>query len=121
MMKRSTFQRHGPWKLGRDAGTTNYFLRMALSGMINGWHYPFVVQEHMDDPKSAHSMVTNDESVNRMYEVTFTLRAHEIRDMKSRWDRRKVVLADLNVGPWQAECYVGWRGRLNRLLGRIWR
>jgi glycosyltransferase involved in cell wall biosynthesis len=119
IMKRRTYEEYGPWKVGREVGTTYYFLKMALSGEINGWHYPLILQEHMDDPRSKHSLVTNDESVRRMYEVTYTLRTKKINDMKSRWERRKIVLSNLNEGPWQAESYIGWHAKFRRLLRRL--
>lgn len=119
LMKRITFQKYGLWEPGRDVGTTDYFLEMALGGEINGWYYPLVLQEHMDDPKSKHSLVTDDESVKMMYDVTYTLRANKIRDMKSRWEARPFVLKNLNADPWQAEHYVGWRAKLSSGIRKI--
>jgi glycosyltransferase involved in cell wall biosynthesis len=114
LMKRSMFLRYGPWKLGCDVGTTDYFFNMALRGEINGWYYPLILQEHMDDPRSKHSLVTDDESVRKMYNITYTLRTHNISDMKSRWDRRPIVLENLNSAPWQAEHYISRRAKFRR-------
>lgn len=119
LIKKSTFQKYGLWEPGQDVGTTGYFLNMALGGEINGWYYPFIYQEHMDDPRSKHSLVTDDEGVTRMYNVTYTLRTKKIKDMKSRWDRRKTVLENLNSGPWAAKCYVGWRAKFRRIAKRL--
>ena len=119
IMKRKTFQKFGYWKDGCDIGTTDYFLNMALAGEINGWYYPLVLQEHMDDPRSKHSLVTDNESLREMYNVTFTLRKHKILDIKSRWGRRPMVLKNLNSEPWDAKYYVGWRGKLNKIKKRL--
>ena len=120
IMKRKTYEKYGPWEVGPDVGTTYYFLRMARGGEINGWYYPLVLQEHMDDPRSEHSLVTDDESVRKMYNVTYTLRTLKINSMKSRWERRPIVLKNMLSDPWEAKYYVGWRGKLRALKGK-WR
>lgn len=121
IMKQATYKEQGPWKIGCNVGTTYYFYRMALAGLVNGWYYPLVLQEHMDDPRSGHCLVTDDESVRKMYDVTYTLRTKKIRDMKSRWARRPFILRNLNCGPWDVKYYVGWRGKIRNLRERIFR
>jgi hypothetical protein len=39
--------------------------------------------------------------------------------MKDRWRRRKIVLENLNSGPWDAKYYVGWRGKLRHAIQSI--
>lgn len=51
LFKRSTYQQLGPLT-GR--ATTEYWIRMAEAGFINGFYYPPVWQEHMDDVRSKH-------------------------------------------------------------------
>jgi glycosyltransferase involved in cell wall biosynthesis len=119
IMKHSTYTQYGRWRAGIDVGTTEYFLNMALGGEINGWYFPPIYQEHMDDPKSIHSMVTNDEDVHKWYDVTYTLRTKKITNMRERWERRDVVLANLNSGPWEAKYYVGWRKRLRSVIDKF--
>jgi len=119
LMKRKTYEEYGPWKDGCDVGTTNYFLNMALGGEINGWYYPLVLQEHMDDPKSPHCILTDDESIRKMRNITFVLREHNINNIRDRWERRKIVLENLNRGPWQAESYIGWRAKFRRVVKRL--
>jgi len=119
IMKKSSFQRQGPWKKGYDVATTYYFLNMALAGEINGWYYPLVLQEHMDDPKSKHSLIKNDQSIQKMHDVTFSLRTERIYNLKRRWDRREFVLRNLFYDPWEAKYYVGWRKKLRRGADRL--
>jgi glycosyltransferase involved in cell wall biosynthesis len=119
IMKRSTYKHYGCWQSGIDVGTTEYFLNMALGGEINGWYFPPILQEHMDDPKSMHSMVTNDEDVCKWYDVTYTLRTKKITNMRERWKRRDIVLANLNSGPWDVKYYVGWRRKLRSGMERV--
>lgn len=116
LMKRSTYISVGPM-IGK--ATTQYSIRVALKGYINGFYYPLILQEHMDDPKSKHCMITDDESIRKYRDVTFVLREHNINSMQDRWRRREMVLKNLNSGPWEAKYYVGWRAKLRRGLQKI--
>lgn len=49
----------------KESGITGYFLRIARAGWINGWYYPFLYQEHMDDPRAAHTLIRSDDDLRR--------------------------------------------------------
>ena len=116
LIKRDTFRKFGPIQ---ENATTQYWLRIALDGYINGFYYPFIYQEHMDDPRSSHCMLTDDESIRKFRDITFVLREFKINSMEDRWERRRIVLDNLNSGPWEAEYYVGWRAKLRRIKNRV--
>jgi len=116
LLKRDTFKRFGPM-LGR--ATTQYWLKMALNGLVNGYYYPLIPQEHMDDPKSAHCMLTDDESIRKFHDITCVLRENNIRTMKDRWIRRKFILKNLNSDTWEAKYYIGWRRKLRGIRRRV--
>ena len=42
---------------------TTWCLRAAARGYINGWYYPFMYQEHMDDPRAEHTGIKTDEDL----------------------------------------------------------
>ena len=119
IMKRRTYIQYGQWRAGCNVATTYYFKKMARGGEINGWYYPLILQEHMDDPRSEHSLITDDESLRELYDITFTVRNDGIKTMERRWAKRKEVLQILNSEPWQAKYYTGWRGKLRRAIQRI--
>ena len=112
LIKRDTFRKFGPIP---GNATTRYWVKVASAGYINGYYYPLIHQEHMDDPKSSHCMLTDDEAIRRLRDTTFVLRENNISNMEERWKRRKYVLENLNRGPWEAKYYVGWRKRLRQL------
>jgi len=121
LLKRETYRRFGPMQ-GR--ATTSYWLRMAAAGYVNGYYYPLIPQEHMDDPRSQHCLVKDDESLRKYRDVTVVLKSQNIKNMKARWKRRARILRNLNRGPWQVKHYTGWRGKVrnardkvNRILG----
>jgi len=116
LLKRDTFRKFGPI-MGK--GTTQYWLNIALAGYVNGYYYPFIYQEHMDDPKSSHCMLTNDESIRRFQNITCVLRDKRINTMKARLKRREFVLENLNSGPWEAKYYVGWRSKVRHGVKKL--
>ncbi|MHC4396277.1 MAG: glycosyltransferase family 2 protein [Planctomycetota bacterium] len=117
LMKRKTYLAQGPWTNGPQIGTTDYFLQMALKGCINGWYFPLITQEHMDDPISEHSLLKDDEAIREMRPVTFSLRFHDINTVEERVRLRQNLIHNLLRDPWRARAYVGWRRKLRRLRG----
>jgi glycosyltransferase involved in cell wall biosynthesis len=116
LIKRDTFQQYGPFQ---DQTTTQYWLNLALNGYINGFYYPLVLQEHMDDLRSKHCLINDEQSLQEYREVTVELKDNCITSLRGRRNRRRTILRDLNRGPWRAEPYAGWRGRLRGRVDRI--
>jgi glycosyltransferase involved in cell wall biosynthesis len=116
LMKRDTFAVVGPM-VGR--ATTQYSIRVASKGYINGFYYPLILQEHMDDPASPHCAIKDDEGIQKYRDVTFVLREHNITSAEELLRRRKRILRDLNSGPWDAKHYLGWRGKLRRGMAKV--
>ncbi len=50
IMKRACFDDNGP--LGDEESFTRWCIRLALQGWSNGWYYPLLHMDHMDDPRS---------------------------------------------------------------------
>ncbi len=119
LIKRETFLRQGPWESGADVGTTHYFLRMAAAGCVNGWYYPLVVQEHMDDPVSEYTLLKNDAAIAKLHDISYTLRVRDIQSLGERMARRKVVLQNLMRDPWEAKYYIGLRAKIRNGLSGI--
>lgn len=116
LFKRSVFEKFGPIERKE---TTDYWLKIAKKGFINGFYYPLVLQEHMDDLKSKHCLLKDDESIRKMKDITFVLREHNINSVEQRWERRRYVLENLNNGPWEAGFYTGWRLKLKRGVRKL--
>lgn len=121
LMKRKTFTELGACEIGPDIGLTYYFVEMARRGYVNGWYYPLVLQDHMDDPFSKHTLLKTDEDIMRLKEITFNLRNRNIETIEQRIQWRQRVLQDLLGGPWDVKYYVGWRAKLRSLWKRAGR
>lgn len=118
VIKRSSFHELGPMQ---GLSTTPYWMEMAKHGYINGFYYPLVYQEHMDDPKSDFSRLKDEESYQRAKADTFNLNYHGQETLDDRWIWRQRVLDNLLDEPWEVKHYTGWRGRVRRARMRLTR
>lgn len=116
LIKRDTYQKFGPIK---DKATTAYWLEMAKAGYINGFYYPLIFQEHMDDPKSEHSTLKDEKSYQAAKKVTFNINRHGQETLADRWQWRQKVLDNLLSEPWEPKYYTGWRNRVKKLKNRL--
>jgi glycosyltransferase involved in cell wall biosynthesis len=116
LVKRSTYADLGPIQ---DKATTQYWITMARQGYINGFYYPLVLQEHMDDPKSKHSHLKDEESYQAAKAVTFNINRHGQDTLADRWRWRQEVLNNLLTGPWHPKHYTGWRAKFSRAVRRV--
>ena len=64
LMKRECFDKQGP--LGRDMSFSDYCIELARKGWVNGWSFPFLYQEHMDDPRAENSGIRSDADLARL-------------------------------------------------------
>ncbi len=118
IMKRATYVQIGPWDTGKHVGTTGYFLKMARAGYVNGWYYPLVLQEHMDDPESQHSFFHKLE-FDKAYADSYGYNYAGIKDMENYVETRARIINDLLTSPFAAGYYAPWRRSLRRIVNRI--
>jgi GT2 family glycosyltransferase len=118
LMKREVINKIGI--LREDESFTGYCIRAAAAGFINGWYFPFLYMDHMDDPRSPHTGFKTEEDFQRMKPLsaaTFSTRNRE------EWTRKQTELARiLQSCSFDPEDYSGWRSFWRRkccqLLGR---
>ncbi len=116
LIKRDTFRKFGPIL---EEGTTRYWRQMAVAGYVNGFYYPLIHQEHMDDPKSKHSHLKDEASYQAAKKVTVNINSPGQETLAGRWRWRQGVLNNLLDDPWDVKYYVGWRGKLRRLKTKL--
>jgi glycosyltransferase involved in cell wall biosynthesis len=63
LMKRACVDRLGALRDGKYF--TDYCIDIGRAGWINGWVYPFLYQEHLDDPRAEHSGLKSDADLER--------------------------------------------------------
>ena len=63
LLKREWIERYGALRDGQTF--TQYCKQLAVQGLVNGWYFPFVREEHMDDPRSPHTFLRSDADLER--------------------------------------------------------
>lgn len=106
LIKRETYLKHGPI-LGNKM--TSFWIKLAKNDLINGFYYPLIFQEHMDDPKSKHTLIKDEDSYQKMKNLSYNLQFHNQNTLKDRWRFRRQVLDILLDGQWEVKHYIGWR------------
>jgi glycosyltransferase involved in cell wall biosynthesis len=110
LMKRLCVEKQGLLRAGQSF--TAYCIDLALKGYTNGWYYPFIREEHLDDPRAPLSALKSDEDFQeRMPLSAARTGARTIREWQDqiRREARSVQAASVNPAH-----YVGWRNQLRR-------
>ncbi len=112
LLKRECVRRAG--LIGAKESFTTYCIRLARFGWIHGWYYPFIWQEHMDDPRVPHTGmkcdadVVGSSSLSRGRRGTSTLAA---------WTAQQGISARLvQESPLDPAYYSRWRSFVRRSL-----
>ena len=94
-----------------------YCIRLAQAGWINGWYFPFLFQEHMDDPRSEHCELKSDEDFKRRPPLMAQRWGTESLEQWSDSFRREAyLLQDATIDP---RHYSMWRARMRGIYQRI--
>lgn len=115
LLKRAWVERVG--MLREDESFPAYCIRLARAGAVNGWYRPFVLEDHMDDPRSAHTLIRSDADL--LKRMPLSARAHGVTSL-AEWQAqlqhsaRVVQAASLRV-----QDHAGWRPRLKTRVRRL--
>lgn len=115
LMKSACVKRLGLLK--SQQSFTDYCGRVAASGWVNGWYYPLLYQEHMDDPRSPHSLLRSDEDLQRYLPLSAlsngvtTLAAWQAQLQRSALRVQKAEYDPI--------LYSGWRKKLSAIGHRV--
>ncbi|MBS3803298.1 MAG: glycosyltransferase family 2 protein [Oleiphilaceae bacterium] len=115
LMRRACVEQAG--RIRELENFTRYCIRLTELGWKNGWYYPFLHQEHMDDPRSPNTMLKTDEDLARRMPLTCkNFGATTIRQWTEIMKADAKYVQGASVDPAQ---YSGWRPKVRRLLGRV--
>lgn len=116
LIKRADFERFGPIP-GKT--TTQYWLKMAAAGRVNGYYYPLICIEHMDDLMSAHSRLKTDAGVRAQAAVTVTLQLRHLDNVQALAQWRAEIIRNLLDDPYDPRRYLGWRRKLRNIKDNL--
>lgn len=115
LLPRDTMQKAGP--LRPEESFTGYCTRLARRGAINGFYFPFVPEDHMDDPRSAHTLITDDESLARRMPLSAVANGvTSVEQWTAQLQRSAIVLQTASLDPRQ---HAGWRRRARLARQRL--
>ncbi len=118
LMKRAVIDRIG--LIGDRESFTSYCVRAAAAGFINGWYFPFLYQEHMDDPRAPHSGIKSEADFARL--APLSARTFKTEDSVAWVNKLKHLAWSVQACSYDPKHYLGWRAwlrsRASRVLGR---
>jgi len=114
LVKRDCLTALGP--IRERESFTSYCIRAARMGWIHGWVVPFIRQEHMDDPRAAHTGIKVDADLTRFRPLS-AKKDHAMTvaewDAQLRRSARIVQGAPIDPAYWSP-----WRQRVRNFLSR---
>lgn len=103
--------------LRRNESFTTWCLRAAARGYINGWYYPFMYQEHMDDPRAAHTGIKTDEDLRKLLPLSAARAGIKTKD---EWVAKlKNTAARLQEYSLDPHDFIGIKPRLKKKLLKL--
>jgi len=116
LMKRECVDQQGLLK--ERQSFTSYCIHLAAKGWVNGWYYPFLYQEHMDDPRAEHSLLKSDADLEAFLPLSAKRNGIATLDeWTAQLKRSARICQSASTNPHD---YLGWRGRVRRQTRRVW-
>lgn len=112
VMKRSCVEALGA--LRQKETFTSYCVRLGIAGWTNGWYYPFVHEEHMDDPRSPYTRFQSDEDVR--HRPPLTASRNGITTLAEWQEQIRRSAHASQAAPLDPHYFHGWRRR-RRTIG----
>jgi glycosyltransferase involved in cell wall biosynthesis len=112
LMKRGVIKRNGILREGETF--TKYCIRASTNSFINGWYYPFLYQDHMDDPRSPNTGIRNEEDFQRL--IPLSAKAFGIKTREhwiQRLEKSARSLQEYSIDPYD---YIGFKAWINRKI-----
>jgi glycosyltransferase involved in cell wall biosynthesis len=96
---------------------TRWCLRVARAGYTNGWLFPFVHEDHMDDPRSPNTLYTNDDAFQALRPLSaYATGVETVADWLEQTKRDAV---DVQSASLDLKHYFGWRFRRKNALRKV--
>ena len=114
VMKRECVEQQGLLKAGQSF--TNYCIRLASKEWVVGWYYPFLYMEHMDDPRSAHTLLKTDADL--LYYCPLTAKNYSCTSLDEWRDFLKDQANRCQSASLDTKRYIGWRSKVERFIKR---
>ena len=107
LLPRGLVQAHG--HLRPEESFTAYCIRLARAGAVNGFYHPFVPEDHMDDPRSPHTLIRDDHDL--LERMPLSAKANGVTTVEqwiAQLQQSAFVLQTASLDP---RVHAGWRRR----------
>jgi glycosyltransferase involved in cell wall biosynthesis len=115
LMKRECFDRLGPLRRGQSF--TDYCIQIGRNGWVNGWIYPFLHQEHMDDPRAEHTGLRSDSDLLRA--LPLSARRSGVASLEDWLAQLRRSAREVQTAPIDPAYWSPMRRRLRRLRSLV--
>ena len=115
LMKRACLEKCGLLRDGESF--SRYCMRVARAGWINGWPLPMIMMDHMDDPRSEHTVFRNDDDV--LKHRGLTAERIGINTLDQFMARVQDAALELQTCSPNWQDYIGWRAKIRRVFSGI--
>lgn len=120
LMKRACRDAQG--LLAQGQSFPQYCKKLALSGWVNGYHYPFIKYENLDDPRSPYTLIRSEADLERF--LPLTAQYNGVRTVQEWTDQLRRSAYNAQSASPDPNDWRGWpqlkrslRFRIRRLLG----
>lgn len=96
---------------------TNHCLALAHLGAVNGFLYPLLFEDHMDDPRSDHSLMKTDADLE--WRMPLSITRNKITDLESWEGRMRRSAHGVQTASLDLRVYRGWRRKLNNQRDKV--
>jgi len=115
LMKRRCIQEHGPLREGQTF--TSYCRELAIErGWVNGWYYPFIRYENLDDPRCSNSLLRSEEDFRKRFPLT--AQYNGVASLADWVEQLRRSARAAQSAPIDPSYWTGWRPYVRR--ARYW-
>lgn len=107
LMSRSVVERVGP--LRSEESFTDYCIRTSRAGAVNGFYHPFVPEDHMDDPRSPHTLIRTDADLKAR--MPLSAEVNGVTTVEAWTDQLRQSALLLQSASLDPRAYSGWRAK----------
>jgi hypothetical protein len=115
LMKRACIERYGIAK--PEQSFSRYCVMLALKGWVNGWYYPFIPQEHMDDPRAPHSGLKTDADLK--LHLPLSALKNGVQTLSEWQEQLRRSARNVQAASIDPRDYAGWRHQLARVRNKL--
>jgi glycosyltransferase involved in cell wall biosynthesis len=115
LLKREVIRQVGPIADGDSFST--WCIHAARLGWVNGWYYPFLQEDHMDDPRSPNTIYRTDEEF--MARRPLSAQRTGVTTLSEWAEQMKHSARVVQAAPLDLREYQGWRLRRRSAARRI--